>query len=232
MGAPSRFSNGLNSSSGLDATNMMGQIDPSYYHTLFDDFEYFTAANWTITRVGTTPTEALVAGDGGLLLLTTSAGAADSTFLQDPIASFTVAAGFPIYAKMLLRLSDANLSSFVFGLQNVNTAPLTASATNGLFITKGSGVSNLSLISRSGGVSQTVVSSGGISMTNAVNAEVGFAYDGKTQLDGYFNGVKVASIPDIGTLPAGNLALVFGLQNGAAAIKTLTADYILAAKSR
>ena len=82
MGAPSRFSNGLNTSSGNTPLNMMGQLDPTKFHTFFDDFDTFTAANWTITNVGVTPTIAVTAVEGGAILQTNTAGIADSAYLQ------------------------------------------------------------------------------------------------------------------------------------------------------
>ena len=229
MGAPSRFQNGLNSSSGNDTTNMMGQIDPSYYHTLFADFDTFAAANWVITRVGTTPTEALVAGDGGLLLLTTSTGATDSTFLQDLAASYTIDATVPLYLKTRVALSDANLSQFIFGTQNTNTAPLTGSATNGIWLVKAIGVNQLSLVSRSAGVTTTLLLP--VTLVNNQTYNLGLAYDGRGNVEAWVDDAKMGSVTPT-ALPVGVTGVVFGLQNGAAVAKTATIDYIFAAKPR
>ena len=68
MGAPTRFQNGVTNNSGYDALGMLGELDPTLYHTFWEDFDYYAAANWIITNVGVTPTVALSGANGGAIL--------------------------------------------------------------------------------------------------------------------------------------------------------------------
>ena len=236
MSAPTRLQNGVNTSNGLGPTGDYVQPDPLFVHQQYDDFDIFTAADWTATTVGT-GTNALVAGDGELIALTTSAGATDANYLQDAIAGFAVSPGLPFWYKAKARLSDANLSALVCGVQNVNTAPLTASATDGIFFTKASGQTGVTLTVRKAGVSVVGVLPG-VVMANGVDAELGFAYDpqanaGVGAFEVFFNGYKVLEMsPGSAALPIANLANTLGILNGAAAVKSATFDYYLVAKPR
>src|ERR1700688_4551685 len=69
-----------------------GFPDPTYGNIDWDDFNKFLASDWTITKVGT-GTDALQAGVGGQLLLTTTAGATDSVLFQRTVASQNLTPG-------------------------------------------------------------------------------------------------------------------------------------------
>ena len=94
MPTPTRFPKGITN---VDANALMAQLPmpypPALLHTYFEDFDYYTAADWTITRVGTTPTEALTDVDNGVLLLTMAATDDSSSFLQKKGESFLPASG-------------------------------------------------------------------------------------------------------------------------------------------
>lgn len=227
MGAPSRFSNGLNTSSGNTPLNMMGQLDPTKFHTFFDDFDTFTAADWTVTNVGVTPTIAVAAVEGGAILQTNTAGIADSAYLQKTGASFSFESGKKVWFKARFQVSDATESSIVFGLQVVDTTPLAVS--NGMYFLKSDGAATYSFISMTGSAATTAAAIG--TLTAATMVELSYYYDGGTEAQYFIDGV-LAGRMTIATLPAGAVTVSFGMANGEAAAKTMTTDYIFVAKER
>ena len=227
MGAPSRFSNGLNTSLGNTPLNMMGQLDPTKFHTFFDDFDTFTAADWTVTNVGVTPTIAVAAVEGGAILQTNTGGSADSAYLQKTGASFSFESGKKVWFKARFQVSDATESSIVFGLQVVDTTPLAVS--NGMYFLKADGAATYNFISMTGSAATTATAIG--TLTAATMVELSYYYDGGTEAQYFIDGV-LAGRMTIGTLPSGLLTVSFGMANGEAVAKTMTTDYIFAAKER
>ena len=65
--------------------------------------------------------------------------------------------------------------------------------------------------------------------------KLGFEFDGKQYITIWKDGVEIATA-DLTTsltfLPDTTLTISFGVQNGAAAAKTMTVDYIYASKER
>lgn len=227
MGAPSRFSNGLNTATGNEATNMMGQLDPSKFHTYWNDFDTYAAGDWTITLVGTTPTVALSATDGGTILQTNSAGVADSAYLQKVGAGWTMATGKQMWFKCRFSVSDATLSSIVFGAQVVDTTPLAVS--DGMYFLKAAGAATYTFNSATG---STVTSTAAIgTLVAATMTELSFYYDGKTEVQYFLNGTLLGRMT-VATLPAAALTVSFGMANGEAVAKTMTTDYILLVQER
>jgi len=205
----------------------MGQLDPTRFHSYFNDFDHFAAADWTITRVGTTPTEALTDADGGRLLLTTTAGASDSTFLNKVGESFALVSGKEAWFKAKMKVSDATTSHFVMGLQVTDTTPLAVA--DGVWFQKDSGDALLDFH-----VANTSVQTdqlGVATLVNDTDVEFTWHYDGKDSIEVFVNEVKVATVVAT-NLPATELTVSFGIQNGAAAVKTASLDYVLAAKER
>ena len=227
MGSPTRLSNGVNTSNGRDGLNMMGQLDPSKFHTFFNDFDTFTAADWTITNVGVTPTVAVTAVDGGAILQTNTAGIADSAYLQKVGASFSFEAGKQMWFKARFQVSDAAQSSIVFGLQVVDTTPLAVS--NGMYFLKADNAATYDFISMSGSVATTASAVG--SLTSATMTELAFNFDGVNEAECFADGVLLGRLV-LSTLPAGLLTVSFGMANGEAVAKTMTTDYVFAAKER
>src|SRR5512145_1394585 len=91
---PVRYPAGVSTAAKNTALANLPYPHPSKAYLYYDDFDTFTAGHWTITRVGTTPTETLVAGEPfGALALTISAADNDSDQIQLTTATFTLAAG-------------------------------------------------------------------------------------------------------------------------------------------
>lgn len=208
-----------------------GAPDPTVYHQYFEDFDYFNSANWTITMVTAgSPTQALANGSGGLLLLTNTAGATDSTFLDKKGESFLIQTGRPAFFKARFQVSDATLSAFVMGLQVTDTTPL--AVTDGIYFLKNSGDTHLNFYCQKDATTGQTSKLDAAEVVSATNISVGWAYDGGTVLRAYVNEVVVATINPTGFLPDTTLTPSFGIQNGEAVAKTMTVDYVMAATHR
>ena len=126
MGTPVRFPFGVTN---VEKTSLFGMapfLSPDKAICDFDDFLSYVAGDWTVTNVGSTPTQALTDVTGGVLLLTTVASASSSTYLQKVGASFLPAAGKQLWFASRFRVSDVADSQLVMGLQLTDTTPLDA----------------------------------------------------------------------------------------------------------
>lgn len=241
----SRTPNGLTNAAPWQTLADAGFLDPSFAHVDFDDFNVYTAGDWTITKVGT-GTVAAAAGDGGNILLTTTAGIADAIYMQRPVEGFKLKAGKDTFIKFAGTLADITLPNFMFGLVNTNTAPFTS--TDGVSIRKLAGSGALQLAVGVGGVNTFVNFPANCVLVAGVPFELGVHVDSQGNVYGYFNpttgsnpisAAAAASTQSRGpvakittTLPTAVLNPTFALLNSTAAAKTLTVDYLLAATHR
>jgi hypothetical protein len=238
----SRTPDGLTNAAPWQTLGNSGVLDPTWAQVYHNDFNTYAAGEWTATLVGTTPTNALAAVDGGALLTTTSTGATDSSFLQLVAATFKLTAGKRTFFKFAGTLSDASASTFIAGLQDTDTTPL--DATDGIWFLKAAAQTGFVLKSVVGGVVTSVALPAACAAVNATAFELGFEVDAQGNIFAFFNPStgansltssqfrgSVASIM-APTLTTALLSPSFGLQNGAAAAKTLTTDYIVAVRER
>ena len=136
-----RFPNGVTNNAQSDIfADMLGN-DPTKYHTYWNDFDVYTAGDWVVTETDSAATEALTAGDGGLLLITNTAADNDAVTLQKTPASFAMTSGYPAFFKARFKVSDATQSDLQFGLVIVDTSPL--DATDGIYFQKDDGAATL-----------------------------------------------------------------------------------------
>lgn len=231
MATPTRFTGGITNVAKSAPLGMFGMPDPTQWHVFFDDFDRYVAGDWTITTTeagASSATEALTDADGGALLITNDQADDDADFFQKVGESFKFAAGKKMFFKARFKVSDATQSDFVMGLQITDTTPL--DVTDGVFFQKDDGDANLDFHVEK---NNTATSATGVAtVANDTWIEVAFYYDGKSEVTYYVDGVKkgtsaVTNLPD-----DEDLTVSFGIQNGEAASKTMTVDYILAAKER
>lgn len=218
-----------------------GMEDPTWAHQDYNDFDTYAAGDWSITAVGTSAVTQ-TAFDGGAILLSTSAGGTDALYLQRAVASHKLTAGKDAFFKFRGQLSDATACAFHAGFAIISATP--AAAADRLLITKAAGATTLSLTSTVGGVSTTVALPTSIVLANATPFEIGIHVDRQGNVEAFFNPTTgsnpIAATNYRGpvaklTVPGVTQALLspsFGLLNAAAAIKTLTVDYFVAAVSR
>lgn len=232
MGTPTRFANGVTN---VTKSNVLGQfksIDPTLNHQFFDDFDTYNASDWTVTEVGTA-TQALTDEDGGVLLITNSATDDDSSFSQKVGESFLMQSGKKAFFKARFKISDATQSDAIIGLQITDTTPL--DVTDGIFFRKDDGDANLDFIVEKDDTATTVEAI--TTLSDDTYITVAFFYNGDDQIR-YYAGVNSNNpelLGDVATtnLPDDeNLTVSFGIQNGEAVAKTMSIDYVFAAKER
>lgn len=219
-------------------------------HEYVNDFDTYNAADWTI--VTSTGSNALVASNGGKLVLTT---AATNTDIQSAIlnpANVAFVQGVGLWFSCNFTVADL-ISGFRIGLQTGGTpfAP-----TDGVFFQKVTTSANVDFVVKTGGASTTLASVTTIAAT--VPISLGFYFDGLGNPTLYafsstanFNqasafgqpvqiggnmvgalGVNATSGQLLTNLPLSNLSPAMAIQAGAAAAKTLTVDYITAANEQ
>lgn len=239
MSSPQRYSKGVTN---VTSDKTMGQLiipDPTSVHVFMDDFDKFNPGDWLITRIHTGTTagsEVTTDADGAVLVVTPANGDDDSTFFQlkstpnitTASEIFTFEAGKKLWFKARLKCSDVTQSDFIMGLQAADTTPLTSPA-NCVWFKKDDGDAYLDFGIYSSSVSllsDTAIAT----LTNDTYFTVGF-YAYSTGYCAYFvNDVEVGSTTV--ALPSTELTISFGIQNGAAAAKILSVDYICAIKQR
>lgn len=204
---------------------------PTQYHTYFEDFDTYTAGDWTITTTEAgagSATQALTDGDGGLLLITNDNADDDRVFFQKKGESFLFELGKKLFFEARFKTSDATQSDIVFGLQITDTTPL--DVTDGTFFLKADDAATVTLQVEKNNTATT--SAALATLANNTFIRLGFYYDGVDAVYAIVDGSAVAKLATTNLCDDEELAVSFGIQNGAAAAKTLTVDYIFVAKER
>ncbi len=230
MASPARFTKGVSNVAPNGCLSMFGGLDPTKYHLFFDDFDNYVAADWTVTETGVA-TQALADGDGGLLLVTNAALDNDASFQQKVGESFLIEAGKKAWFKTRFKVSDATQSDIAIGLQVTDTTPL--AVTDGIWFRKDDGDALIDVVVQkddtTGKNEQTSVAT----LVSDTFISLGWYYDGAGNLEVFVDDVKKATLTASSTyLPDTDLTVSFGIQNGEAVAKTMTLDYIFAAKER
>ena len=205
---------------------------PSKYHTYHNDFDTYLASDWTITTTeggSGNASEALTDGDGGLLLITNDDADNDHDFFQLVKEGFKYEAGKQIGFHIRFKTNDATQSDIVAGLQLTDTTPL--DVTDGVFFLKSDGAATISFIVEKDSTQSTLTLPN--SLADDTFMTLGFIYDPKDQKFHVFqNNVLAGTVVSTNVPDNEELTVSFGIQNGAAAAKTLTVDYVGAYKER
>lgn len=226
-----RFPNGVTNVADVDLFADMAQLDATKFHTFFDDFDTYTAGDWTVTETDAGATQALTAGDGGLLLITNTAADNDLVALQKNPAAFSFTAGKKLFFRARFKVSDATQSDLVFGLQVVDTTPL--DVTDGVYFLKADGSAAVSVVCRKNATTGSTSASSIATLADDTFITLGFAYDGEGKVAYEVNGNVVGSLDASSAyLPDTTCTVSFALQNGEAVAKTMTVDYVFVAKER
>lgn len=244
MGSPVRFPFGVTTAQKQNPLGFFGQPDPTQWYTYFEDFDYFTVADWTITTVEAgagAATEALTDGAGGLLLVTNDDADNDSDFFQKVGETVLMAAGKRTIGKVRFACSEATESEWYFGLMVADTDPFSSTAgdgvTDGIFFMKEDGSTNVSFYCQK---NTTTGQIGEANVTTAAAAgtfqTLGFDFDGKRYIRLWKDDVQLETL-DLGAtvadyLPDTELTVSFGIKNGNAVARTLTVDYLFFAQER
>jgi hypothetical protein len=226
------FTSGVTNVSSDGTLGKLKAPAPHKYHTYFNDFDTYLASDWTITTTedGTgSATEALTDGDGGILLVTNAAGDNDHDFFQLVKEGFKYESGKQLAFHVRFKTNDATQSDIVAGLQLTDTTPL--DVTDGIFFLKSDGAATISFIVEKDSTQSTLTLPN--SLADDTFMTLGFVYDPKDQkFHVYQNNVLAGTVVSTNAPDNEELTVSFGIQNGAAAAKTLSVDYIGAHKER
>ena len=219
----------------VSASGTLGKLKlpaPAKYHTYHNDFDTYLASDWTITTTeggSGNASEALGDGDGGLLVLTNDDADNDNDFLQLVKEGFKYETGKQLAFNARFKTSDADASDVVMGLQLTDTSPL--NVTDGIFFLLTDGSTTLQFIVEKDSTQSTLDLP--TAMADDTFMTVGFVYDPRDQLFHVFqNNAEVGTVVSTNAPDDEELTVSFGIQNGAAAAKVMTIDYVTAMKER
>lgn len=226
------FPNGLTNNTAQNCLGNMTQPDPTLLHTYFNDFDTYVAGDWTVTETDAAATQTLADADGGVLLLTNTAADNDLVALQKKGESFTFTAGKETFFKARLKVSNATQSDFVIGLQITDTTPLAVS--DGVYFLKADDAATVDfkVVASSSATTASAIAT----LADDTYYTFAFYYDGVSYVN-YYIGTDTLNPTYLGrsvvtNLPTTELTVSFALQNGSAAVRTMSVDYIFAAKAR
>jgi hypothetical protein len=222
-----RFPNGVTNVGEDSPFADLAMPAPTKFHSYMEDFDYYTAGDWTVTETQAGATQALTDGDGGLLLLTNTAADNDLVSLQKVGESFRFASGKELFFEARLKVSDATQSDLVVGLQITDTSPL--DVTDGVFFIKADGSTTVSLVVEKNNTA-TTTSVG--TMADDTFISLGFYYNGASTIQYSVNGSVLGTSVTTNLPDDEDLTVTFAIQNGEAVAKTMTVDYIFVAKER
>lgn len=224
-----RFPNGLSTRKSTDPFGEYTHPDQTDEHRYIDDFNAYTAANWTITVVGSS-TPALVAGDGGLLGITTSASNNDSTFMQKLPESYSFEVGKKAWFAARFKVSTLATVA-VMGLQVTDTTP--EDVTDGIYFLTTTATGAITGIVRKNATTGSASVACGTMVADTFT-ELAFYWDGKDSVSFYQDRVKKGTITGVAAnyLPDTTTAISFGVRTTSANARTMTIDYFFASKDR
>jgi len=223
---PTRFTNGMTTAAQGTPFGEFILPDSTQVHQFFTDFDTYTEDNWTVTKTGAA-TEALTDGDGGLLLITNAAADNDNSFSQNLASTFQFASGKKTWFDCRFKVSDATQCDIVIGLAITDTTPLAVS--DSVYFWKTDDSTTIQL--KTSKASTTTTTDVGTLVSDTF-VRLSYYYDGASNLFVFKDGVQVATAATT-NIPTTQLCNVtFGIQNGNAVARTMTIDYIFAAKQR
>ena len=231
MGTPTRFTNGIGTATVTSTNGDYGMPDPTKWITYFNDFHKYVAGDWTITTTeggSGAATEAVTDVQGGGLLVTNDDADNDADFFNLKGESFKFVASKKTFFKARFKVSDATQSDFVVGLQITDTTPLAVS--DGVYFMKDDGDASLDFHVEKDGSDTTASAISTVSDDTFLI--VGFYYDGKSAIKYYVDDVHKGTSVTTNLPDDEELTVSFGIQNGAAAAKTMTVDYIFVSQER
>lgn len=205
--------------------------DPTLFHTYFNDFDTYTAGDWVVTETDAGATQALTAGNGGLLLVTNTATDNDLVSLQKTPAGFALTAGKQAWFSARLAMSDVTQNDMQVGLVIVDTSPF--DATDGIYFQSDDGAATVSIYCRKNATTGSTSASAIATLANNTFAVLQWYYDGAGKLFYGVNDVQLGVMDVASYLPdATNLTVSFSMAAGEAGAETMTVDYLFASVER
>jgi hypothetical protein len=240
MPRPVSFPSGVSTAAKGTALHTYPAQDPTKVYTYFDDFDTYTAGDWTVTEINDA-TQALKADEPFGALLVTLAGADnDGSQSQLTTENFTLSAGKKAWFKARFKVSDATQSDFAIGLVILDTTILGsvdgAGATDGVFFSKEDGDTNLDINCQKNATTGQLRAAAIGTVADDTYLVVSYEFDGVRYIKYFVDGVHKGTL-DLTTtlstyLPDTALTVSFALLAGEAEATTMTIDYLFAAIER
>lgn len=231
--APTRFTSGITNVTPTNPLAQLGMLDPTKYHVYFNDFDVYTAGDWTVTVLDgggdTGQVIAVADADGGILTVTTNDADNDNVFFESQGEAWKMESGKKMWMKFRFKIEDADDSDVIFGLHTTDTNPLSTAPTQRAYFVLAEGAATVTFNIDD---NSTDASSGTVAtLSDDTYVTLAMYYDGKTTVELFANDVKTATMTGV-SIPSTELALGFGVATGAAATRTLSVDYVLVIKER
>ena len=218
-------------------TNILSDLpqpDPTRFHTYLEDFDYYTAADWTVTTTASiTATQALTSADGGVLLLQFTTTNDDAIIALQKVGNdFLMESGKTFFFKTRLAISSIS-ADFVAGLQITDTTPQGVS--DGAYFYKSSAAATVDFIIRRNATTGTTSAAAFTTVSADSYVTLSFYYDGASTVwygayDQVMGSLNVdASLPDALLTPS--FAIISGGSANVSA-PSLSMDFMYAAKER
>ena len=238
---PTRFPNGVTTANKQNPLGKFGLPDPTQWHSYFNDFDHFTAADWVITEIGAGGTEAITDENGGVLLITSDALDNDGVQLQKVGESFLPASGKQLFFKTRFTTAKITQSDWLIGLAVLDTTLLGAvggdGVTDGMFFAKEDGDTNIDFHCQkdttTGQIDATAIA---VQPTAGTYVTLAFYFDGERYIKLFVDDVHVSTVDLTATLatylPDTELTVSVAYINGEAGATTLSLDYLFVAQER
>ncbi len=212
------------------------------WHVWENDFDFYLATDWVITETGS-GTRAIAQAVNGILVVTNAGADNDVNSLQArDVASGQVAehwkwiSGKRLYFGCRFKISDATESDLFIGLHLTATVPATTPPVDGIYFRKDDGDTHIDCIVRKDDT-ETGSLTNVAQMVSDTYTVLEFYYDGKTLANGgqiqfFKDGAPNAAVPLTNVPDDEEMAISFAHQNGAAAAKVLSLDWIRVIEER
>lgn len=248
-GLTTRLPQGVTNAEPWQTMGLAGLLDPTWAHTYATDFDNYGSADWTLSGTGT-PAAALASGNGGILNLSTTAGASDSAFLiKNPTAFVVNTATKQTFFKFAGTVSRTD-GAFYCGL--TSTAVAEGSIVNGIVLYKAAAGTTFILDVIVGSAHNSVALPAACVIAAGTYIELGIVVDAVGNVLAFWNPTTgnnpvqpsqpfanpasmvrgaVAMIP-APTLPSAVLAPIVSYTNGSANAVTVGVDYLVCSTER
>jgi hypothetical protein len=223
------FANGITTAKSYEPLGDSRLPDVTTVHRYFNDFDNFTAADWTVTETQAGATQALTAGDGGLLALVNSAANNDLNSIQSATATFRFDPTKDMRLAVRLKVDDATLAAVVAGLCSVDTTPLDVN--DGIYFIKAAGAATCLAAAEKG---NTAITSSAGTLVSNVFTELAMSYSATTGIIKVYQDRALVSqlIPAASFPNTVDLTFTLAVSNSSAVARTLTVDYLLVEQNR
>jgi len=228
---PTHFTGGVSNVITGNPLYELGVLDPTKYHTYWEDFDTIPiAAQWTLTATSAgTGTSAITVpdADGGIARVTTAANENDGMYAEWISEIFKLESGKKTWMKCRLSVGDAIQSDWLVGLHSTDTTPHDA-ALRYIFESV-DGSANVYFNNDNNTTDSD--SSTLATLTDDTFVTLAAYYDGGTSIQLFVDEALVSTMTGI-TVPAAEMTVGFGYINGAAGAETADFDYIYVIKER